>query len=770
MTNQPLKKLTIKYLRGSLEPFEIEFEKKKKLTIIYGENGTGKSTICDAFEFIGRGRVGSIEGRGLGKTSPYWVSLGKNIQDIYVSLESSTDSCCAQISASEVVANPFELKPKVEILRRSQVLSLIEAKPGDRYKVISRFIDVTGVEASEQTLIRLIKQLKTDQKEVIARIEENLETIENFYSESGETESDFLKWAEQESARDYSTFTNDTRVLDVLERKYEILSQQLERITPAQQECTAAEQKFEQTRLQYDKVLQNTVQGSSQLLNLLQAAQHLFESHSSSSVCPLCESAENANGLAQRTAEKITQLDTLNTTTKQRNDAGKQLETAQGKLKTLLDEVQNAIQRLQNAFDDESIPEDVPLPDSPVPTDVDKLRIWLEQTQHLPQQWSELKNQKQDMHKFLATLKKSVESYRENLQQQKDLASLIPTLESTQKIIEEERKQFTDAILSEIADKVGELYEKIHPGEGLNKISLQLDPKKRASLDINTEFNGSSGVPPQAYFSESHLDTLGLCVFLSLAGIEAPDETILVLDDVLASIDEPHVERLISLIHEEAEQFRHCIITTHYRPWKYKLRWGWIQNGQCQFVELTRWCPIKGISSIRDLPEIQRLKLLLSGSPPDLQLVCAKAGVVLEATLDFLTQLYECKVTRRTDNRYTLGDLLPAIDKKLKKALRVEIFEGKDDNGNSKYRNQPLEEIIERLNNIAQARNVFGAHFNTLSFELLDSDAIQFGQAVLELAELLIDPEKGWPRSNKSGSYWATSEETRRLHPLQRPS
>ncbi|NJL58236.1 hypothetical protein HC928_26320 [bacterium] len=142
----------------------------------------------------------------------------------------------------------------------------------------------------------------------------------------------------------------------------------------------------------------------------------------------------------------------------------------------------------------------------------------------------------------------------------------------------------------------------------------------------------------------------------------------------------------------------------------------------------------------------------------------------MEATLDFLTQLYECKVPRRTDNRYTLGDLLPALDKKLKKALRVEVFEGKDDNGNSIYRSQPLEEIIERLNKIAQARNVFGAHFNRLSFELLESDAIQFGQAVLELTELLIDPEKGWPRSNKSGSYWATSEETRRLHPLQRPS
>ena len=63
-----------------------------------------------------------------------------------------------------------------------------------------------------------------------------------------------------------------------------------------------------------------------------------------------------------------------------------------------------------------------------------------------------------------------------------------------------------------------------------------------------------------------------------------------------------------------------------------------------------------------------------------------------------------------------------------------------------------------------------GCHFNALSFDLLDSDAMAFGTEVLALADALIDHEAGWPKNGKSGSYWATAGETRRLHPLKKPS
>jgi hypothetical protein len=194
-----------------------------------------------------------------------------------------------------------------------------------------------------------------------------------------------------------------------------------------------------------------------------------------------------------------------------------------------------------------------------------------------------------------------------------------------------------------------------------------------------------------------------------------------------------------------------------------------LKNGQCQFTELTKWTDKNGLTLIRSIPDADRLRVLLAETPPDPQLVCAKAGVILEAILDFITQTYECSVPRRPGNLYTLGDLLPSIDKKLRNALTVEIM-GKDAAGAISYTSVKLTPILEELIRIAQARNVFGCHFNTLSFELLDSDAIIFGQNVLQLSEAVTCPEAGWPRSAKSGKYWATMGETRRLHPLQQPS
>lgn len=256
---------------------------------------------------------------------------------------------------------------------------------------------------------------------------------------------------------------------------------------------------------------------------------------------------------------------------------------------------------------------------------------------------------------------------------------------------------------------------------------------------------------------------------MALAEIDSPEQKILVLDDVLGSVDEPHVDRVIEMIYDVTAKFRHCVVTTHYGPWRHKLRWGWLKNGQCQFLELRRWSLEAGIAHTRSLPETTRLRDLVNAQDPDLQAICAKAGVVLEAVLDFLTMTYECSVPRRIGGNYTLGDLLPSIDGKLKKALCVEHRQ-QDQLGQITYNQIALDPHLSKLTKIAQVRNVFGCHFNQISFELLDSDALDFGVEVLALANAVIDQDAGWPRSSKSGSYWATAGETRRLYPLRKPS
>ena len=124
MSNEALKNLVIAHLRGSVESFELPFDKDKKLTIIYGENGTGKSTICDALEFMSKGKVGSLDNRGLGKTNKYWNTVGKKPDDVSVTLQTTTTSCNARIVKGNVVVQPTGAHPHVEVLRRSQILDL----------------------------------------------------------------------------------------------------------------------------------------------------------------------------------------------------------------------------------------------------------------------------------------------------------------------------------------------------------------------------------------------------------------------------------------------------------------------------------------------------------------------------------------------------------------------------------------------------------------------------------------------------------------------
>lgn len=769
MTAGAPRQLNIEYLRGSVVPFSLPFEKGKNLTIIYGENGTGKSTICDAFEFLGKGKVGSLENRGLGKTNRYWYSLGKKLTDISVTLTSADSACRATISNNDVLVNPFDARPRVEVLRRSQILALIEATPGERYEAIRRFIDVSGVEASEATLRQLIMDLTKGREVAVARVQENEDEIRRSWETAGKLGQDAIAWADGETNRDVDIFNSEINALNALQAAYSRLTDYPVRLGSAEQTLMTSQDAASIARKSVDEAIQNISRDAGEMVAVLQAARDYLVKYPLPSVCPVCESSDKTVDLANRVAQRLNDFSSLRTAQAQATMSEQSVRRVEQQLQTLRENAAEHAAAFEKCRAGQVWPSDIELPQSSAPGDPSTLQVWLVETSRLPSEWKKAEAARHDKKQSVSNLKKALNIWRDNTQSQKDLDRLLPRLQSALEIMEEERRRFTDDVLSNISGEIGRIYEAVHPGEGLNKISLELDPKKRASLEIGASFCGQD-TPPQAYFSDSHLDTLGLCVFLALSTLDQPENTILILDDVLASVDEPHVERLIEMLYSEATKFRHCVITTHYRPWKQKLRWGWLQNGQCQFVELTKWTASNGLTLIRSVPDIERLRQLLVESPPNPQLVCAKAGVILEAALDFLTLHYECAVPRRAGSFYTLGDLLPAIDKKLREALRIEVFTGKDSSDVSIYKSASLTPILDELARIAQARNVFGAHFNELSFDLLDADALGFGSQVLQLMEVLTDDEAGWPRSGKSGEYWATAGETRRLYPFKRPT
>jgi chromosome segregation ATPase len=771
MSTATLKTLTIEHLRGAVAPFSLRFEKGKKLTIIYGENGAGKSTICDAFELLGSGTVGSLDDRGLGKTERYWHSVGKTAGDVAVTLETTTGaSWRATIGRNGVLVTPAAGRPRVEVLRRSRILSLWESTPGERYEAIRRFVDVSNIEAAEAFLRDAIKSLRAGRDLAAARIQEVRDTIEQFWKQGGSPGNNAFDWAAQEASRDLSVFDLEIVALETVQRCYERLSEGAARIEAAERDADAVRTALRAAEATLAERLEQAPSDAADVVQLLEAAQAHLSKHEAPSACPLCESAERVVGLAERVSDRLEAFAELKNAQAAAQAKRGDAERAAHRLNMLEVETRAHASELAGCIASNGALADTPLPHEPVPDDPNEWAAWLGATSRLPAEWRQASARRQDNKKFRGTLRAVLEGYDDQLREQRELDVLLPRLQKALEIVADERRRFTDETLLAIAADVGQLYEKVHPGEGLNQVSLALDRKRRASLEIEATFCGQEGLPPQAYFSDSHLDTLALCVFLALSGRAAPADTILVLDDLLASVDEPHVDRLIEMLYEETAHFRHCILTTHYRPWKEKYRWGWLKAGHCHFVELTKWSVADGLKIIRSVPELQRLRQMLVDPSPDLQSICAKAGVILEQGLDFLTTLYRCSVPRNVDGRYTLGDLLPAVDGRLRKALEVEILTGTDAQGQPLYTKRRLAPHLEALTKIMQVRNIVGCHFNDLSYDLIDADALTFGRQVLELMEALTDESVGWPKSDKSGRYWATPGETRRLHPLRKPS
>ena len=68
-TKKHIERLQITSFRGATLPVVFEFQSKQSIALIFGENGSGKSSVADALDFICNNQFGSLELRK--GTTPY---------------------------------------------------------------------------------------------------------------------------------------------------------------------------------------------------------------------------------------------------------------------------------------------------------------------------------------------------------------------------------------------------------------------------------------------------------------------------------------------------------------------------------------------------------------------------------------------------------------------------------------------------------------------------------------------------------------------------
>ncbi len=308
-------------------------------------------------------------------------------------------------------------------------------------------------------------------------------------------------------------------------------------------------------------------------------------------------------------------------------------------------------------------------------------------------------------------------------------------------IVHKKRVAFTQGILNDICQEADRLFQEIHPGENISLDQLKMEEERSGSVSQTGSFNSHTDIPPQAVFSESHLDTLGFCVWLALAKRESPEQTVLLIDDIFSSVDASHLRRVMDLMTAEGHNFLQVIMATHYR-----LLWNHTQTAQSiQRVKLGNWNVQNGIRA-QNMPAVtEQLRQGLAEPVMDRQVVASKAGILLESILYGLSLHYERPLPCNLKNEYTLGALMSTCGKLFSKYnLAIEQnAKWETGNGDADWQAVDVTSAFNRVGELVFIRNQVGCHFNIDGMEIPDNDVRDFGTATIDLVEALTCPNCG---------------------------
>jgi hypothetical protein len=150
-------------------------------------------------------------------------------------------------------------------------------------------------------------------------------------------------------------------------------------------------------------------------------------------------------------------------------------------------------------------------------------------------------------------------------QERKVIDAQTRSMQRVQRAFEAHERSSMSNILTEISENVSKYYPRLHGGERYSNVRLEFLPEDRG-LEFSLEAFGQQISPPRLVLSESHLNSLGLCLFLAAAREFNSETRFIVLDDIVNSFDADHRAQLADLLIHEFADFQ-IIAFTHDPIW-----------------------------------------------------------------------------------------------------------------------------------------------------------------------------------------------------------
>jgi len=728
--------------------------------LLLGNNGVGKTSWVDAVEKPLTGKCSTVE---TGDQTLSWAKHGAHIRsdsspavtlvlsdgvaEYEITLQTDSEKLPSRMRALLLAAKQCSF-----ILRRRTLLDFINAKPQDRYKALEGFLNVdsyfsferglkgllqwldrqvastqSSVER-EETAIRLKLQMPGDESvtetTVLSRLKVLLSTVGLRPAET--------RVSSPERYAEATTLINAFGDVDALAR-VNVLEQRSNTL-PASESLfkTADEYRIAVERLSAEEQRLTGVFFAEVLSKGLE-----WIVSDQLTACPLCDSPIDIASVKKAVAEKLSSHQQL---TELRNAASQRRTVLLSALRLQLgafEQVRHAWQQMGQE------------PPQALPTLIsnliaaerslastnddgtwvhilapDALSIGLVR-QVIREYVLSRKGSFPDQDRYAALF-----AAREALGAVERFSNLQTVLQSYQKLqahrqqlhhvmelAEAARKTAVQQLVNQVTSTANAYFEKIHPGEQIGGPLLEVTERGTGSMLLTGEFYGRRG-DPRGHYSDGHLDSLGLCLFLAIRRLQHdqhPELALLVLDDVLHSVDAEDRRKTAKLIIEEFSDHQ-IFITTHDPLWFEYLKFA--TRGK-RFLQqrVASWTIDDGPTLSEYLADYEWLvsKEARAAKPANR---VGTAGRVLEETLQNLCNNLNIPVPYRLKGDYTIDPLW----NNFMKAAR----------GNAQFfvTAQPA---LEKIDELRVLRNLVGAHWNEWAQQLTDAEADEFCMAIVEL-------------------------------------
>ncbi|WP_440991570.1 AAA family ATPase [Haloarchaeobius baliensis] len=155
-----------------------------------------------------------------------------------------------------------------------------------------------------------------------------------------------------------------------------------------------------------------------------------------------------------------------------------------------------------------------------------------------------------------------VERERE-LEEAEEVQDVLGTIK--QHFLDARSRVLTDAF-GDIRKKFEKYYEEMHQDDEAEDFSAILEPTD-TGVKFEPKFYDRGHHHPSAVHSEGHRDSMGLALFLAMSDVGGEAIDILLLDDVMMSIDSGHRSNIANLLAGDISDRYQILLTTHDKTW-----------------------------------------------------------------------------------------------------------------------------------------------------------------------------------------------------------